>query len=156
GRPQHDVTNWTSFSVTPGPVGKHEYLPELIDRDSGGTGAPNVIASHLATLQASAPPRIDDFTANRAHVCAGNSSGLTWATSFATTVTLTSWGDVPLSGSRLVTPTGTTTYTLDAVNELGHPPLDPATVTVTTTPRPVVNFFRADPSPVAEATPTTL
>jgi hypothetical protein len=64
----------------------------------------------------------------------GQSSTLQWSTSNATTITLNG-SPVSASGSRVVSPTATTTYTLVATNASGSVP-SAVTVTVTAPPPP--------------------
>jgi peptidoglycan-associated lipoprotein len=70
--------------------------------------APPAPASPTATL-----------AANPSDIQQGQSSELTWKTSNATDVTIEGLGTVPPSGSRAVTPTSSTTYTLNARGDGG-------------------------------------
>ncbi len=64
------------------------------------------------------PPRIDYFGAGPPRIERGGVSTLEWSTSDAEEVEIIGIGRVPLSGSRRVSPTETTTYILIARNEL--------------------------------------
>ncbi len=66
-----------------------------------------------------AQPRIVSFTASTVLVSPGGSSTLTWSTTGATTVRLNGVVQGSLSGSTLVAPGATTTYTLAAENACG-------------------------------------
>jgi peptidoglycan-associated lipoprotein len=59
------------------------------------------------------------LAANPSDIQQGQSSELTWQTSNATQVTIEGLGTVPPSGSRTVTPTSSTTYTLNATGDGG-------------------------------------
>jgi peptidoglycan-associated lipoprotein len=73
------------------------------------------------------------LTANPATIQMGQSSTLSWTTQNATEVTLGGIGKVGPSGSQLVTPTTSTTYSLTAKGEGGS---QDATARVTVTPPP--------------------
>ncbi len=73
------------------------------------------------------------LTANPATIQMGQSSTLSWTTQDATEVTLEGIGKVGPSGSQLVTPTTSTTYSLTAKGEGGS---QDATARVTVTPPP--------------------
>jgi peptidoglycan-associated lipoprotein len=62
----------------------------------------------------------------------GQSTELTWKTSNADTISIEGVGNIPPSGSRLLTPTGSTTYTLVAKGPGGT---EEATTRVTVNPR---------------------
>ncbi|HYZ86604.1 MAG TPA: hypothetical protein VE621_19475, partial [Bryobacteraceae bacterium] len=76
-------------------------------------------------------PRVVNFTANPMTITAGNQSTLTWNVEGATTVTISSLGNVPAQGSQAVSPSATTTYTLTATNQFGS---STATTTITVNP----------------------
>jgi len=96
-------------------------------------------------------PIIESFNANPANISAGGSSSLDWTVSGATSVSIDQGiGSVALTGSRAVSPSVTTTYTLTASSSSG-------TVNATTqvivsgsvptpTGLPVINSFTASPS----------
>lgn len=63
---------------------------------------------------------INFFTASRTTIDKGSSVTLSWSTSFCTSVTLNG-SSVGLSGSKVVTPVSTTTYTLRGIGERGAP-----------------------------------
>jgi predicted small lipoprotein YifL len=68
----------------------------------------------------SAPPVVDSFDASPLTISAGETSTLSWKVSGATAVSIDNGiGTVALSGSRVVSPTTTTVYTLVASNSGG-------------------------------------
>lgn len=91
-----------------------------------------------------ASPSISSFTATPEAITSGSSSTLNWVTTNATVLTLNqSIGTVSgPSGSKVVAPTSTTTYTLAASNSIGSAQ---ANVTVSVNQPPVITL-----------TPTTL
>jgi hypothetical protein len=101
-------------------------------------------------------PVIASFAANPTTINAGQSSTLTWATQNATTVTITSLSNIPLSGSQSVTPPMTTTYTLTATNAAGSVTAQ-ATVTVNGSASGVsITSFTATPSTIAAGASSVL
>jgi hypothetical protein len=83
------------------------------------------------TTNSSAVPIIVSFVANPTAITAGQASTLAWTVTGATSVSISSVGNVPLSGTAPVSPTATTTYTLTATNAAGSVSAN-ATITVTT------------------------
>jgi hypothetical protein len=65
-------------------------------------------------------PIIRSFTANPQEIAEGQCSNLSWAVEGAETVTISTIGEVPASGSREVCPTANTTYLLTATNQAGQ------------------------------------
>jgi peptidoglycan-associated lipoprotein len=80
-----------------------------------------------------APAPTASLTANPNTITAGQSTTLIWKTDYATNVTIDQLGKVDPSGSRMVTPTDSTTYRLVAKNDTGT---QEATARVTVTPAP--------------------
>jgi hypothetical protein len=64
-------------------------------------------------------PRVVSFTANPTSITSGNSSTLSWSVENAQTVMISGLGTVPATGTRQVSPTANTTYTLTATNGTG-------------------------------------
>ncbi len=85
----------------------------------------------------------------------GESTTLTWVTRNATSVSLSGVGAVAANDSRVVTPVGTTTYTL-TVNGTGPTSNCSVTVTVTNNPVPACVFLRASDSSIEEGEAVTL
>ena len=66
------------------------------------------------------PPVIVAFSATPNEISTGESSTLLWNVTGATTVTINQGiGDVPAAGTKEISPTTTTTYTLSAANTAG-------------------------------------
>jgi hypothetical protein len=114
----------------------------LTARGAGGT----VTATQVVTVQALASdPRILRFEATPANILAGESSTLSWATDGASEVSISGIGRVEASGSRVVSPTQTTTYTITARGADGRQVTAPAVVTVGVGNAPRVISFAANP-----------
>ena len=87
------------------------------------------------------PPDIQYFDASLSAIISGQSSTLRWETTNAEVVEISGLGRVASTGTRAVSPTGTTTYTLTATNEAGR---RDAIVLVTVGPgRPEIKYFEA-------------
>jgi hypothetical protein len=115
----------------------------LTARGAGG----NVTATQIVTVQATpaSDPRIVRFDATPTNIIAGESSTLSWATDGATEVSISGIGRVDTSGSRTVSPTTTTTYTLTARGADGRQVTAPVVVTVSNGSAPRVVSFAATP-----------
>lgn len=120
-----------------------------------GTTAPQT-----ATVQVVGPaaPTVTQFTASPMFVSAGQSTTLTWATTNATSITITpaislteDTGPLPTSGSFVVPVNATTTYQLVATGPGGNSA--PATVKVTI---PFTLSFTASPSTITAGQSATL
>ena len=83
--------------------------------------AGSTTATAIVTVNVPGKPSISSFNASPASITAGSSSTLSWATSGATTITITPGNFISsaASGSTNVKPTATTTYTLAATNAAG-------------------------------------
>ena len=84
----------------------------------------------------------------------GESTTLRWNTTGATSVTLNG-DDVSVDGSRVVSPTVDTTYTLVATNDDGSVTRE-TEVEVGTCPRPTINSFTASPGSIEAGESSTL
>jgi len=95
-------------------------------------GIPDQRATVTVTVGALvSDPRIVRFEATPTNIISGESSTLSWTTEGATRVTISGIaGDLPTSGSRVVTPTQTTTYTITAFGADGRSVTAPLIVTV--------------------------
>jgi hypothetical protein len=115
----------------------------LTARGAGGT----VTATQIVTIQAPQPsdPRIVRFEATPTNITRGESSTLAWSTEGATEVSISGIGRVDNSGSRTVSPTTTTTYTLTARGADGRQVTAPVVVTVSDGNAPRVISFGANP-----------
>jgi hypothetical protein len=102
-------------------------------------------------------PVINSFTANPITINAGQSSTLTWAITGATSAFINvDVGTVnAASGTYVVTPAATITYTLTATNSVGSVTAT-ATVTVSGANFPVINSFTANPTIVTSGGASTL
>src|SRR5579859_4350711 len=113
--------------------------------------------ANAAVVAAGAPPAISFFYPGPGQILPGGSSTLSWATVNATSAAIDNGvGTVAVSGSTVVHPAATTTYTLTASSVDGTAT---ATVTVKVLPAPVplaVVSFKATPSTIALGQPTTL
>jgi hypothetical protein len=110
-----------SGSVTVSPSQTTTYTVTAVGGGSSTTCA--------ITVTVGALPVIASFTANPASISAGQNSTLQWSVQNSTSVSISSIGSVTASGTRSVSPTVTTVYTLTATNAAGSTTLT-ATVTV--------------------------
>lgn len=102
-------------------------------------------------------PLILSFTASKKSIVKGESSTLTWTTSNATSAQLSPpLTPVAVNGTRVVSPTATTTYTLTAHNSVGQTAEKSLTITVQAPGPPEIITFTASPSTVAKGENTTL
>ena len=104
-------------------------------------------------------PVISFFTASPGSITLGASSTLSWGVSGATTVSINQGvGGVTPSGTRVVSPAATTTYTLTATNAAGSV-TQPVQVVVSGAPPPslsVINSFTASPGSITLGASSTL
>ena len=111
--------------------------------------ASNADGSNTATKKVTVvdPPVIDSFSASKTTITEGQSTKLSWTTTDATSVTIsTISGTLALDGSRNVSPTTTTTYTLTAKNSADTPATVTSTVTVTVNRLPPTANLEANPT----------
>jgi hypothetical protein len=138
------TVNATSGSVSVSPTTTTTYT--LTETGPSGTVTQNV----TVTVGAAPPPnpQILRFTASPFTIQPGQMSTLSWATSGATTVTISGLGSVALNGSTTVQPTATTTYTLTATS--GNVSVSsPITVSVVPATVPQIMAFTAIPSVIS-------
>jgi hypothetical protein len=136
-----EITNVGSF----GPTGSTEVMPSrtqayvLIARNRNGEAT----ASTVVTVQVGPRPRIVEFAANPIQIVSGGSSTLRWLVENADEVMIEPGvGKVDASGTRSVSPTQTTTYTLTATNQFGS---SSARATVEVLPRVRIISFTVTP-----------
>jgi hypothetical protein len=88
---------------------------------SGLTGCGGSGSSQSSASESESAPVITSFGTNPAGISAGSSATLSWATSGASSLTITpgSFSSTAASGSTSVSPTASTTYTLTASNAAG-------------------------------------
>ena len=104
-------------------------------------GAQQVTAQVMVSVQ---PVKIEFFIAEPLAIALGEQSTLSWKVYNAETVTITGIGAVDATGTTVVAPTETTTYTLTASRGSYQ-----TTATVTVTVEPVkIEFFIAEPTAI--------
>ena len=118
------VTGATSVSINPGigtvsSTGTQSVSPSLTTTytltASNSAGNPTALAT--LTVTESSAPIITTFSASQAFISGGQSSALIWDIIGPATIYINQGvGAVPPKGSKEVTPTATTTYTLTAEN----------------------------------------
>jgi len=108
--------------------------------------ANNRAGNSTETFTITVSPAINSFSANQTSIIYGENSTLSWNVSGATTISMYSEGEPSIvilpnhTGTRIVSPTTTTTYTLEASNEAGS-----ITDTVQIKVLPAINSFTANP-----------
>jgi hypothetical protein len=118
------------------------------------TNAAGDAVTATATVTVQSPPTISAFTATPATITQGGSATLAWTVSGATSLSLDNGiGSVVGASSRLVTPVGTTSYTLTATNAYGT---SIRSTSVTVVPPPSISSFTATPTIVASGGTTQL
>ena len=121
--------NWNS---TAKPNGKHSLQAKVFDAAGNTQTATILIVTHNSTLITPLPTAA--LTVTLPTISSGQISTLNWTTTDAATVSINQGiGTVTPSGSRAVSPTATTIYTLTATNAAGSTTRN-VTVTVTTPP----------------------
>jgi len=136
------VTAATSGSVAVSPTATTTYT--LTATGPSGTTTQTVVVT--VTALPATTPQILRFEANPLTIQPGQQSTLSWTTSGASTVTISSLGSVSANGSTTVSPTATTTYTLTATNTTGQSVSAPITVSVVPATVPQIAAFTAVPS----------
>jgi phospholipase C len=142
-----------SGSVTDTPTQNTTYT--AVATGSGGMSSPQTAN---VTVSQPPPPQITSFTATPTVVSNGQTSTLTWATTNATSVTITpavpvpdDANGLPTSGSSTTPITGTTTFNLTATGPGGT--AGPQSVTVTV---PFLLSFTASASTITPSQSVTL
>jgi hypothetical protein len=91
-----------------------------VNMPKGPSDSENTPGDQAAPPVAVELPSIDSFSASPASVLEGKSSTLSWSVKNANAITITPGiGDVSANGSKTVTPSTATTYTLVASNAAG-------------------------------------
>jgi hypothetical protein len=146
--------NATSVTITPGigsaPLGGSVTVTPTVTTNytivATGPGNLTDSCSVAVNVTPGTAPRIVRFSAIPATITSGQTSSLLWVVDNATTVSISTIGNVSVNGSQDVSPTTTTTYTLTATNATGSVTAQ-ATVTVTAA-GPVITFTAVpNPSP---------
>jgi len=104
------------------------------------------------------PPIILSFTANPANILSGGTSTISWNVYGASSVSIDPGiGAVGAAGSRIVSPTADTTYTLSASNSAGNV-VATTDINVSTLllQFPTIQYFTANPSTIFKGSSTTL
>ena len=125
---------------------------------AAGTGGSSPPQTAVVQVVQPVPPQITQFTASPAAVNGGQTTTITWATTNATSVTITppipqtdDTGPIPTSGSSIVPVSSTTTFTITASGPGGA--AVPQTVTVTV---PITLSVTASPTTITPAQQVTL
>ena len=126
--------------------------------DDTGAWSEEISYTLIIKDTSSSLPFISYFTANPTNIAQGNSSEINWEVSNASSVIIQpDIGEVALAGTKTVSPTGTTIYTLIAANERGT--VNTA-IKISVSPEynklPTINTFYASPAIVAPGSSSTL
>ncbi|MGA9098055.1 MAG: hypothetical protein WB392_03900 [Methanotrichaceae archaeon] len=149
-------------SIIVRPINSTNYT--LIAENAVGNTTANtsvIVNKSLAMLNEVKPPVIkqpviNSFYADSRRIIEGQSTTLYWSVLGATNIAIDRIGPVPSTGSRLIRPSSTTTYTLTASNDAGS---TVAVTQVSVTPRPhppVINYFGASKGVISRGDSTTL
>lgn len=110
------------------------------------TGPGGTVTQNVTVTVTPAPPVIDIFTTSSSTIQIGNSATLNWTTTNATSASIDNGvGVVSVNGSKVITPSVTTTYILTATSAGGTVT---SSVTITVLQLPVINSFTATPSSI--------
>jgi hypothetical protein len=113
-----DLSTSASFKTSSLSQGTHTIWFKV--QDDKGEWAKQVLATVIVVPIQVGQPVVDSFDANPGKIGPGGFSTLSWNVSGAATVSIDQQiGNVGLSGTRVVLPTTTTTYTLTATNVVG-------------------------------------
>jgi hypothetical protein len=113
-----DINKTANFSTSSLSVGNHYIYFKV--QNNKGIWSREVVAILNIVPAGMVKPDIVSFKATPELIFAGQSTTLTWKVTEALTITITpDIGDVPLSGSRLITPPNNTVYTMTATNKAG-------------------------------------
>jgi hypothetical protein len=112
-----------------------------------GPGGSSATCNIAVTVTPGQMPRIIRFSATPPTIHSGDSAMLAWVVDNAQTVSIDNGiGTVTIDGTKSVSPTKSTTYTLTATNTFGSVTAM-ATVNVVVIPPPTITSFTASPSP---------
>ncbi len=159
-----DLSNDASFSSSSLSLGVHTIYFKVQDNDGNWSNEVSeqiTISDIAASEEVAETPVISSFAANPDSVNSGESSTLIWNVTDATTVSIDQGiGDVALTGTRMVSPGTTTTFTLTATNSAGTV-TESAVVNVEEVIAPVVGppvvvAFQANPGNVDAGDSATL
>jgi len=123
---------------------------------TGADGVTSVTAAVTVTVVAP-KPIIIRFTAAPTSIAKGGSTILSWATTGATTASISNGvGSVPVNGSQSVSPTATTTYTLTATAADGVTSVTAAVTVNVLGAKPAIVRFAASQTSIAKGGSTIL
>jgi len=157
------VLNADTVTISPeigtvGANGNRSVMPRtttqyrLTARNSAG----EVSATATVVVEEQPAAQFTACTVSPMNIMAGESATISYATSNADTVSISGGiGNVGTSGTQVVSPTATTTYTLTATNPRG-PTTCSVTVQVTQGAAPRVLRFTADPTSITSGNASTL
>jgi hypothetical protein len=113
-----DLSTSASFKTPSLSQGTHTIWFKV--QDDKGDWSKEVLANAIIVPEGVGQPVVDSFDANPGKIIPGGSSTLSWNVSGAETVSIgPEIGNVALSGTRVVSPTKTITYTLTATSVVG-------------------------------------
>jgi hypothetical protein len=113
-----DLSTSASFKTSSLSQGTHTIWFKV--QDDKGDWSKEVLTTVIVVPEEVGQPVVNYFDANPGKIDPGGSSTLSWNVSGAATVSISQQiGNVGLSGTRVVLPTKTTTYTLTATNVVG-------------------------------------
>jgi hypothetical protein len=113
-----DLNKSANFSSSSLSIGNHYVYFKV--QNNRGIWSREVIAILNVVPLGMVKPDIVSFKATPELIFAGQSTTLAWKVTEALSITITpDIGDVPLSGSRLISPPNNTVYTLTATNKAG-------------------------------------
>jgi len=160
---QWDVSGATSVYISPGIgtvsfSGTREISPDetttyKLTADSRFGGS---VSREISITVTGKPPTVNSFVASPGGIYAGQTSTLSWNVAGATSVTIQpEVGTVSPSGSKAVSPGITTRYVLTAANSEGNSTAS-ATLTVSTSDKPIITTFSASPASINAGDEATL
>ena len=117
-------------------------------------GNGSITSDVIITVNPNAP-MVKSFTSTPSTIAAGQTATLKWEVSGANTINLQGVGNVEASGSQVVKPAATTSYTLTATNSAGVITAQ-VTVTISSSSVPVITSFTATDSDIDQGESTTL
>ena len=125
-----NISNIGSVSVSGSQVVYPTVTTTYVLTAYGGSGA-SVTQSVTVTVNQVQNCSISYFSASPTYLNSSGSSTLSWATNNCTSVTISNLGyNVPTSGTQVIYPTYTTSYTLTAYGSNGTPVTQSVTITV--------------------------
>lgn len=125
------------------------------------TATTQVIVTGVTPPPPTGLPVINYFTATPNNITLGSSVTLSWNVTNATTVSIDNGvGNVAASGSSIILPVATTTFTLTASNAAGSVTANTAVIVSGVSPPPsglpIINYFTASPPIIPSGSSATL